>query len=113
VPGYFLLPILNDSTCVLLLPAHCDAHSYKLVEEEAGEQAGIKSCRIDAEGPLCYGLLAGEKVGRILFLDCSAPFHTFLHILIMIIQQWSHCSNTVASYLLVQSLASRGVRLRL
>eukprot|EP00953_Heterococcus_sp_UTEX-ZZ885_P024364 13329-Heterococcus_DN1.PRE.5 len=34
---------------------------YKLVEEEAGEQAGIKSCRIDAEGPLCYGLLAGEK----------------------------------------------------
>ncbi|KAG5186515.1 hypothetical protein JKP88DRAFT_268971 [Tribonema minus] len=35
--------------------------SYKLIEEEPGEVAGIKSCRIDVEGPLCYGLLAGEK----------------------------------------------------
>ena len=54
-------------------------HSYKLVEEEAGEQAGIKSCRIDAEGPLCYGLLAGEKVGERLFPHCSALFRTVLH----------------------------------
>jgi protein subunit release factor B len=62
------------------------SHSYKLVEEEAGEQAGIKSCRIDAEGPLCYGLLAGEKVGRILFLVCSALLRTVSHIQILILQ---------------------------
>ncbi|CAN0460844.1 unnamed protein product, partial [Ascophyllum nodosum] len=34
---------------------------YKIVEEEAGEVAGIKSCEMQVEGDFAYGYLAGEK----------------------------------------------------
>ncbi|CAN0340770.1 unnamed protein product, partial [Scytosiphon promiscuus] len=34
---------------------------YKMVEEEAGEVAGIKSCEMQVEGDYAYGYLAGEK----------------------------------------------------
>ncbi|CAN0141959.1 unnamed protein product [Ectocarpus sp. 12 AP-2014] len=34
---------------------------YKMVEEESGEVAGIKSCEMQVEGDFAYGYLAGEK----------------------------------------------------
>lgn len=60
----------------------CDAHGYKtdILEESAGEEAGIKSCTIQVTGHNAYGWLKTEsgvhRLVRISPFDSSARRHT-------------------------------------
>ncbi len=61
---------------------YCDKQGFKasVVEEQAGDGAGIKSCSIEVEGNFAYGYLKGEngvhRLVRISPFDANARRHT-------------------------------------
>lgn len=61
---------------------YADKHGYKaaVVDEQAGDGAGIKSCSIEIEGEFAYGYLKGEngvhRLVRISPFDANARRHT-------------------------------------
>lgn len=61
---------------------YCDKHGLKaaVIEETAGDGAGIKSCSIEVQGDFAYGYLKGEngvhRMVRISPFDSNARRHT-------------------------------------
>jgi peptide chain release factor 2 len=61
---------------------YAEKHGYKtkLIDEQRGDVAGIKSCTIEIEGPFAYGYLKGEngvhRLVRISPFDSNARRHT-------------------------------------
>lgn len=61
---------------------YADKHGFKakIMDEQAGDVAGIKSCSIEIEGPFAYGYLKGEngvhRLVRISPFDSNARRHT-------------------------------------
>lgn len=61
---------------------YCDKQGFKakVIDEQAGDGAGIKSCSIEVEGEFAYGYLKGEngvhRLVRISPFDANARRHT-------------------------------------
>lgn len=61
---------------------YCDKHGLKaaVIDEQAGDGAGIKSCSIEVQGDFAYGYLKGEngvhRMVRISPFDSNARRHT-------------------------------------